>query len=304
MVLLQNVPTPLQLPRIDSFHKHVICTWDMTDSYLLHHRCVAGLSSCARCVDMTHSYVQHVSSSRALCHTYEWKTHVYIQIASTHTVTRAAFNGVSKPLNHTCKPFNHTSHTTHVAFTCAVWLIRMWDMKDSHVLHTCVSESFPCAQCVDLTHSYVRHDSSIPRKDGPHESYALFTRVMWLIHTWNVSFICVTWLIHMGNIGHRYVWHDALICVTWLMLMCDMTHSYLPRMAPISCMRLSYVWCDSFICVTWLIHMSDMGQPFVWHDSFTCVTWLMHTCDMTHSYVRHDSFTPPTVGPHRPPPDK
>jgi len=199
MVLLQNVPTPLQLPRIDSFHKHVICTWDMTDSYLLHHRCVAGLSSCARCVDMTHSYVQHVSSSRALCHTYEWKTHVYIQIASTHTVTRAAFNGVSKPLNHTCKPFNHTSHTTHVAFTCAVWLIRMWDMKDSHVLHTCVSESFPCAQCVDLTHSYVRHD----------------------------SFLCVTrgcgaWA-QLCVIPHPY---DSVKCVTWLPQKCDMTHFY------------------------------------------------------------------------------
>jgi len=55
----------------------------------------------------------------------------------------------------------------------------------------------------DMTHSYVRHYSSI----------------------------CVTWLIHMCDMTHPYAWHDSSIGVTWLIHMCDMTHSYVWRIS-------------------------------------------------------------------------
>ena len=99
-----------------------------------------------------------------------------------------------------------------------------------------------CVHMLDMTHSYVWHD----------------------------SFICVTWCIDMcdvngsytwWNMTHSYVWHDLFIRVTWLIHMCDMTRSY--------------VWHVSFTCVTWRIHMCDVActresHAYMWHDSSTC----------------------------------
>ena len=95
-------------------------------------------------------------------------------------------------------------------------------------LQVCIYSNRSLFICVDMTHSYLWHD----------------------------SFICVTWLIHMCDMTPSYVWHDSFICVdmthsyerydsikivTWLVHMWDMTHAYVRH--------------DAFICETWLIHM-------------------------------------------------
>jgi len=175
-------------------------------------------------------------------------------------------------------------------------------MTHSHVRH----DSSICAAWLihvcNMTHSYVWHDS--------------FRCAAWLIYTcdkthsyvWHDSFICVTWLIHTyeerheSSIGvqrdmtHPHVWHDSSTCVTysfiratWLIYMCDMIHSYVRR--------------DSSICAACLIHVCDMTHSYVWHDSFIRMSWFIHMIGVTHSYVwretwpihkckkRHDSST-------------
>jgi len=171
-----------------------------------------------------------------------------------------------------------TSHVAHVALVMVAivksHLAPTFTTKHTHgavlFIHLCSAifffffPSLACGmtcvtwlvQMCDMTHSYLRHDSSI-----------------------GLTLICVSSLIHMCDMTHSYARHDSCICATWL---CDMmTHSYVWHEDSFVCVTRH----DSFICVTWLIHMCVVTYPYVWRDSFICATWLMHMCDITHSYV-------------------
>jgi len=147
---------------------------------------------------------------------------------------------------------------------------------------------------------YVRHAYHVTRVNEA--CSCLYLTPMWrdcmwvesLVHTRDMTSLCVTWLIRMTcpvDMTGVYVWQNSFTCVTWLndtlsrpVHVQDMTrkhNSYADMTyAHISCM-----------CVTWLIHVCDMTHSCVWQDSFMCVTWLIHVCDMTHSCVWHDSYT-------------
>jgi len=143
-----------------------------------------------------------------------------------------------------------------------------------------------------MTHSYVRHDSSICKS--------------WLIHTWAiphpyVRHAVLTQLFDMTSSNLEsdlsYVQHDPVPCdclfqntsaatwrdvltihVTWRIHMRDMTHSYATGLARMCDMTHLYVWHDPFICVTWPIHMCDMTHFSEWHDSLICdVTFVFAT---------------------------
>ena len=138
------------------------------------------------------------------------------------------------------------------SFICETWLIHMW--RDSFVcghwlIHTRFSRVSD--RSVDMTHSYMRHDSYV-RHD---------------------SFICETWLIHAWTLTHSYARTQfsrvlgrsvdmIYTCETWLIEMWNMTN---------------HMWHDSIKCGHWIIHtlLSRVSDCSV---------------DMTHSYVRHDSF--------------
>jgi len=67
-----------------------------------------------------------------------------------------------------------------------------------------------------------------------------------------ISFMTVTWLIHTCDMSHLCVWHDSCICVTWRIWMSDMS--------------LSYARHDSGAPATRPIQQSNMTHTYVWHD--------------------------------------
>jgi len=119
-------------------------------------------------------------------------------------------------------------------------------------------------------------------------------RMIWLLHTCDMTFPCATWLIQMSDITYAYMCHGWFICVTGPMRTCDMTLSYLWRDFFMYNMTHSNVWHDWCICVPWLIHSCDMTPSFVWHDSIKWVTWLILICDVTNAYVCHMCDMPKT----------
>jgi len=156
-------------------------------------------------------------------------------------------------------------------------------MRASSMTHyTCdMTLSYAC----DMTHSYVRHDWLYVRHDSfVHDSFICAT---WLLGP------CATWLMNMRNVTHSHYWLEEVqrlkvggVCVC--VCVCDMT-----------CL---YAWHDLFMrvtwdlsrCVTWLIHAIS-GRRFRGCRLEVCLhTWLNYICDMTSSYVQHDSFTSAT----------
>jgi len=139
---------------------------------------------------------------------------------------------------------------------CVPWLI-----------HTC-----------DMTHTYVRRDSSMRVTSQFHVCDMTHSYV------WHDSCICMKWLIH--------VWHDSFIYVTWLIHACDMTHSSMFDMTHWFMSHITHLYMghDSLTCVAWLIQTWDIVHSCVWHDSFMCVTRLIHSCNMTQSRVWPGSF--------------
>jgi len=122
------------------------------------------------------------------------------------------------------------SHVVHDSFTCGPWLIYMWSMTHSHVVHD--SFSFFC----DVR--YVNESRTI--SDMPHSSVWLCVSHRWMRHVPYGK--CVTCLIHL--------WHESLRCVVWH----DVSICYMPH---------SYVWHDSFI----------RGSAYILHSY---VLWLAH----------------------------
>ena len=121
-----------------------------------------------------------------------------------------------------------------------------------------------------MTHSYVRHDSSIC--------------ATWLIHMCGMthsyvcpySFISEVWLIDMCDMTQLYLQHDSFICATWLIHTCDMTHSY--------------VWHVACTCVTCRIRMCNMTRSSS-HLTYThtlkhALTHTHTTLSLTHTHIR------------------
>jgi len=111
------------------------------------------------------------------------------------------------------------SYVWHDSFVCVTWLIRMCGMTHSCVTWRVYYDWFICdtylvtdayIHMCDMTHSYVCHDSPMPRLE--------YQRVTWLMHTYDMT--------------HSFVRHDSFIRVTWLINAapriptCDMTHVY------------------------------------------------------------------------------
>jgi hypothetical protein len=131
------------------------------------------------------------------------------------------------------------------SFTCAPWLIHMWDM--TWQIHTCDMTR------IDLyTYSLIRD---------------AITRVPWLIHMWNM-----TWQIHTCDMTHIHLhtyslMRDSFTCVPGLMCvcvcliyMCAMTHSRVGHD-----MTDSYVWHDSYsICSSTRSTKQSHRSQFRW----------------------------------------
>jgi len=100
-------------------------------------------------------------------------------------------------------------------------------------------------QMCDMTHLYVRHDSTY-----------ILNYVMTHPCVWHYSFRCgtATWLIHMRDMTHPYMRHDSYIYT------CHSSTLIVPNTG------------ESFRCATWLIQMCDMTHPYVRHESSTCAT--------------------------------
>ena len=156
------------------------------------------------------------------------------------------------------------SHVTRMNESCHTYKWVMSHVWMSHVtlmnaqlpdLH--LRETLLEQVCLDITHSYARHD----------------------------SFICVSWLIHLCVVTH----------VIWLIHKCDMTHSYLRDTTLEETPHHVWIWLIvMYKYVLWLIHVT---RPVTWHDSFYVtwlihvarilhVTWLDHvTKDMRVPYL-------------------
>jgi len=170
--------------------------------------------------------------------------------------------------------------------TCVTWLIYMCNMTHPHV---------------QLTHSYMQHDSSMRASHVRHDSFYVrhdsFICATWLLRQCATrlqqdSWICATWLIHTAgwrrcrglvkvegvcDMTCLYAWHDSFMRATWDLSRCVpwLIHAISGR---------NFRGCRLEVCVhTWLNHICDMTSSYVQHDSFASATWLMHTCDTTHS---------------------
>jgi len=132
-------------------------------------------------------------------------------------------------------------YVTHASYIRGTWLVRM-----PHV-----------------THSYVRHDTSI-------RDTCLFFYTWVMLHSHVRHGLC-----HMWDMTRSYVRHDSLTCDPRLIQMSHMTH---PNVKHDSLMR------DIWLCHVWVtthILMLDRIQSYVRHDSFKRESWLTHMRHMT-----------------------
>jgi len=144
-----------------------------------------------------------------------------------------------------------------------------------------------------LSHSYVKHDSSV----------------------WRGSFICVAWLPQgRAIVGAVYVWRDSFVCETfhiWDMTsLCDVVYLYLwhdytageklldrggEKYAHVewgmSYMRISHVWHnrESFHIQEWV--MSNIQMCVVIHTKQSCQTkqWVMSYMRMSTVIYTNES---------------
>jgi len=188
--------------------------------------------------------VRHDSSIRETWLIDTWDmTHLYCEISmiSCHISQEMIASSwvMSHSIDESCLTYRWVmSHTK--------WLQgHAWDMNlsDACLTHDLAMR---CNHFVwDMTHLYVRHDSSIlwdtTHRYVRHDS---FLRETWLIYMWDMTH-CTP------DTTHLFVGHASSTRETWLVCTWDMTHAL--------------VCLDSFIRVTWLIHV--------------CVTWLVHMCD-------------------------
>ena len=155
---------PIHVYRHDSF---ICVTW-------LIHMC-----------DVTHSYKWHGPFIFKTWLLYKWETWLIHTCDMTHSyVWHDSFIQATRPFH----VYRHDWFICerHDSFTCVTWLMHISDTTLSCVRH----DSFICERhdsfiCIDMTHSYVWHDSSI-----------CVTR---LLYMWE------TWLIHMWDMSHSYV---------------------------------------------------------------------------------------------------
>jgi len=197
------------------------------------------------------------------------------------------------------------SRAWHYAFMCVTWHIHMYDItrvcirwwqnlyiyvwRDScaYAWHArCMCHLFICWwHC-----SYIRvwHDA--------------FVRVMWVIHTCDVTCVCISFdITHIHTCD--MTWFLYMCDVTWLIYMCDVTYAWHDRFTCDLFIHwwhwLIYVGCDSFLytchdrfmCVTRRILECVVAQSCAWRNLYICVyvtsayVWLIHVCNTTHSWV-------------------
>jgi len=137
-----------------------------------------------------------------------------------------------------CCPKETPGHLRTIVWSCHTY------ERSCHTYERPAAMTRPLANSpmsiLDMTHSYVWHD----------------------------SFICVTWFVY--NVFIRLVLVDSFIhWVIWQCIILLMWH-----------MTYAYVWHDSFLCVTWLTHMCHLTHSHVWNDTSIMYTsawyWWTH----------------------------
>jgi len=146
-----------------------------------------------------------------------------------------------------------------------------------------------------MTHSY-----ACCRGRGLVWTLYFFLYVTWLIHTCDMTHLCVQYESFQGDCcqGRGLVWMlCSFLGATWLICICDMTYLCVQHESielvlsrrVFSGSRILLTHCSFLGIVTWY----DMVHTYVWHVSFICATWFIYMYDnMTHSCscVRHDSW--------------
>jgi len=145
----------------------------------------------------------------------------------------------------------------------------------------------------DVTQSYLRRDS--------------FPRVIWLIHTWDVtgSFVKNTYVFsHIWDMTHSSVWtHTCIFNTThmkhdWFVRdvlyfsrhIWDVTHSSVwPHSCFIDTTHMKYDW---FVRDSFIVRGVLLSPPIfqAWRIALYNPTHAYLTCCMTHVYLRRDSF--------------
>ena len=118
-----------------------------------------------------------------------------------------------------CCPKETPGHLRTIVWSCHTY------ERSCHTYERPAAMTRPLANSpmsiLDMTHSYVWHDS--------------FICVTWFVYNVFIRLVLVDSFIHwviwqciillMWHMTYAYVWHDSFLCVTWIIYMCDMTHS-------------------------------------------------------------------------------
>jgi len=194
----------------------------------------------------------------------------------------------------------NASLTVHLgdASLIETYLIDMWKMPHSHVLHAPLAYWDAWLICITSLNyvwqelqSYVWHDSLTCEMSH------------WHLHD-DVSLI-ETYLIHMWGMPRWCVWHASLMCERYFTHMYDMSHWHVRDVSMTvewwlthKDIPLSYVRDTSLMCMICLPHMWDASLTFEWclthrdipylrvRDSpLMCIICPTHMWKIIHSWV-------------------
>ena len=165
------------------------------------------------------------------------------------------------------------SYVWHDSFTCAPWLIHLYDsFEDSSVTHCIIAIRIAVLQCVTCLNVW-------------HASRIAVLQCVTCLNAWHASRIAVLQCVTCLN-----VWHASRIAVLQCVTCLNAWHA--SRIAVLQCVTCLNAWHASRIAVSQYVTFVN-----AWHASLEwriavlhCEPCLIHTCHTTYSYVWHDLF--------------